>query len=69
MIKNLDNNMEDHLNIMPELTRSMVSTKDDPMSFVIKSPLMKYMSAGLSPKQSLDMDGPDLENNAALRRR
>lgn len=69
MIKNLESNMQDHLNVMPELTRSMVSTKDDPMSFVIKSPLMKYMSEGLSPKQSLDMDGPDLENNAALRRR
>lgn len=69
MIKNLENNMEDHLSVMPELTRSMVSTKDDPMSFVIKSPLMKYMSEGLSPKQSLDMDNPDLENDAALRRR
>jgi hypothetical protein len=69
MIKKLESNMQDHLNVMPELTRSMVTTKDDPMSFVIKSPLMKYMSEGLSPKLSFDMDDPSLENDPALRRR
>ena len=69
MIKALDNNMEDHLSIMPELTRSMVTTKEDPMSFVIKSPLMRYMSEGLAPKRTLDMDNPELEQDVEFKLR
>lgn len=69
MIKALNNNMQEHLDIMPELTRSMVSTKEDPMSFVIKSPLMRYMSEGLAPKRTLEMDKPEVAQDIEYKRR